>query len=64
MMAVRPKLWRVRVLRQEEAWVDVEAHDRAEAYVEAAKRPRVVNVFPRSAVLVETKLFDQSVVEE
>jgi len=60
----RPKLWRVRVLRQVEAWVDVESIDKIHAEIEARRVPGVVNVFPGSSVLVEHKIFGQSVVED
>ena len=46
MMQQRLKLWRVRVLRQREDWVDVESPDKIHAEIEAGKLPGVVNVFP------------------
>lgn len=46
----RPTIWRVRVSRCIEAFVDVSAHDDAEAEAEAAKVPGVVSVFARSAI--------------
>ena len=64
MMQQRLKLWRVRVLRRREDWVDVESPDKIHAEIEAGKLPGVVNVFPGSAVMVEAKLFDQPTVED
>ncbi len=47
---MRPIVWRVRVKRAIEAWVDVSAHDPAEAELEAAKVPGVLSVFGKSAI--------------
>jgi len=47
---MRPIIWRVRVERKVESWVDVLAHSGHEAEVEAAKVPNVVNVFSQSAI--------------
>lgn len=46
----RPIIWRVRVNRSVEAWVEVQASSGPEAEVEAAKIPGVVSVFGRSAI--------------
>ena len=65
-MAIRPKPWRVRVMRKIEAFVDVEATDVADAETKASHVPGVVHVFPKSAHPVEVKLFPehQAVVED
>ena len=46
----RSPVWRVRVNRSIEAWVDVEATTAAAAEIGAAKVPGVISVFGRSAV--------------
>lgn len=46
----RPVIWRVRVKRAVEVWVDVEAVSRVQAELEAAKVPGVVSVFGMSAI--------------
>lgn len=63
---MRPKPWRVRVMRRIEVFVDVEAIDAEDAERKAIAVPGVVHVFPRSAVFVETKLIpdSQAVVED
>ena len=47
---MRPTTWNVRVKRVEETWVSVSALTAYEAEIEAAKLPRVMAVFARSAV--------------
>ena len=47
---MRPAVWRVRVRRAIEDWVNVEAHDPRQAEVEAAKLFGVVSVFNGSAI--------------
>ena len=46
----RSIVWRVRVNRATEAWVEVQALSAAQAEIEAAKVPGVINVFGRSAI--------------
>ena len=46
----RPVVWRVRVKRATESWVDVLAHDGEQAEAEAMKVPGVMQVFARSAM--------------
>jgi len=46
----RLTIWRVRVRRSVEAWVDVEADTAALAEVEAQKVPGVLSVFGKSAI--------------
>ena len=46
----RPIIWRVRIVRRIEDWVDVLAHDGPGAEAEAAKLPHVVSVFGKSAI--------------
>lgn len=46
----RPIIWRVRVRRAMEVWVDVQAVTGAEAEVEAIKLPGVIGVFGKSAI--------------
>ena len=46
----RSIVWRVRVNRATEAWVEVQASTAGEAEVEAAKVPGVTGVFGRSAI--------------
>ena len=43
-------IWRVRVKRSIEAWVDVEAFNARDAELEAAKVPGVLSVFDKSAI--------------
>lgn len=52
----RIPLWRVRVKRAIEDWVDVEAGSAAEAEVKAAAVPGVLSVFQRSAVRGDLKM--------
>ena len=47
---MRPIIYRVRVRRAVEGWVDVSAHTPAQAELEAAKAPGVISVFPQSAI--------------
>ncbi len=47
---MRPIIYRVRVKRAVEGWVDVSAHTPAQAELEAAKAPSVISVFPQSAI--------------
>jgi hypothetical protein len=64
---MRPKPWRVRVMRKIEAFVDVEATSVADAETKASHVPGVVHVFPQSAhPVVEVKLLPehQAVVED
>lgn len=42
--------WRVRVTRATEEWIDVEAETAEQAEAAAAGIPRVIGVFPRSAM--------------
>lgn len=46
----RPIMWRVRVTRLSEEWVDVSAHDLHEAERMASNLPRVYSVFVGSAI--------------
>jgi len=46
----RSIVWRVRVKRAMESWVEVQALSAAQAEIEAAKVPGVINVFGRSAI--------------
>jgi hypothetical protein len=46
----RLTIWRVRVRRSVEAWVDVEADTGALAEIEAQKVPGVLSVFGKSAI--------------
>ena len=46
----RSIIWRVRVNRATESWVEVQALSAAAAEIEAAKVPGVINVFGRSAI--------------
>jgi hypothetical protein len=52
---MRPVPWRVRVKRAEEVWVDVAAVSAIDAEIEAAKLPRVLAVFNRSAIRADEK---------
>lgn len=45
----RKKPWKVRVRREEEVWVAVEASTPAEAEILAAQLPKVLSVFGKSA---------------
>ncbi|HEY7326904.1 MAG TPA: hypothetical protein VH592_04665 [Gemmataceae bacterium] len=47
---MRPTIWRVRVLRYAEEWIDVQAVTPSEAEIAALGVPRVAKVFPGSAV--------------
>ena len=49
----RPSLWRVRVNRVNEAWVEVDAYSDVEAEAKARSVPGVVSVFGRSAIRVD-----------
>lgn len=44
------KVWRVRVYRKVEVWVDVQADDSTEAEVLAGNLPNVLSVFNKSAM--------------
>ena len=46
----RLTIWRVRVRRSVEAWVDVEADTAALAEIDAQKVPGVLSVFGKSAI--------------
>ena len=46
----RSVIWRVRVRRSIEVWVDVEAVSGVQAELEAAKVPGVLSVFGMSAI--------------
>ena len=46
----RPTIWRVRVVRGREEWVDVLAVNAAQSEIEAGKLPGVISVFGRSAI--------------
>ena len=56
----RVPIWRVRVKRAHEEWVDVEAQTAELAEIEATKIPFVISVFTRSAIPGEQKLFPES----
>ena len=43
-------MWRVRVRRSVEVWVDVQAHSAVEAETGAANLPGVISVFGKSAI--------------
>lgn len=43
-------MWRVRVKRAVEVWVDVQAHTAEQAEAEAVKLPMVISVFGKSAI--------------
>lgn len=43
-------MWRVRIKRAIEAWVDVQAVTAIEAEAEAVKLPGVISVFGKSAI--------------
>lgn len=47
---MRPTIWRVRVRRAIEAWVDVSATSSSQAEIEALKVPGVLSVFGQSAM--------------
>ena len=47
---MRQIMWRVRVKRAVDTWVDVEAHTAADAERAAAELPGIVSVFGRSAI--------------
>ena len=47
---MRPTIWRVRVLRTLEDWVEVPAGSASEAEIDAGKIPGIVRVFGRSAI--------------
>ena len=46
----RLTMWRVRVRRSMEVWVDVQAPTAIDAEVEAVKLPGVISVFGKSAI--------------
>ncbi len=46
----RLTMWRVRVKRAIEVWVDVQAHSAGEAEAGAANLPGVISVFTKSAI--------------
>lgn len=46
----RPIIWRVRVKRAMEVWVDVQAVTAAEAEAKAINLPAVLSVFGKSAI--------------
>lgn len=47
------KPWKVRVRRQIEDWIEIQAFTLAEAEKEAAGRPGVVSIFPGSTILAD-----------
>lgn len=49
-MMPRQLIWRVRVKRAIEDWVDVQAPTAALAELEAAKVPGIISVFGKSAI--------------
>jgi hypothetical protein len=49
----RPTIWRVRVSRCIETFVDVSAVDASQAEAEAIKMPGVVSVFAKSALRID-----------
>jgi hypothetical protein len=55
---LRPCIYRVRVYRKIEDWVEVKAHSALEAETEAYKVPGVLNVFPRSAIMSSNRVED------
>ena len=50
MMGQRPRMYRVRVMRVVETWIDVSAISRAGAELAAASFPGVITVFAKSAI--------------
>lgn len=56
----RIPVWRVRVKRAMEDWIDVEANSAELAEIEATKVPFVISVFHRSAMPGERKLFREN----
>jgi hypothetical protein len=60
MVKKRIPIWRVRVKRAEEVWIDVEAHTAELAEIEATKVPFVISVFHKSAMPGEKKLFREN----
>jgi hypothetical protein len=57
MNRTRIPVWRVRVKKVTEDWIDVEAMTPELAEQEAAKVPFVLSVFPKSAMRGEISLF-------
>jgi hypothetical protein len=60
MVTRRTPIWRVRVKRAVEDWIDVEASTPEQAEIEATKVPFVISVFHRSAMPGEKKLFREN----
>lgn len=56
----RIPIWRVRVKRAHEEWIDIEAATAELAEIEAVKVPFVIAVFSKSAIPGEKKLFPES----
>ncbi len=56
----RIPIWRVRVKRAEEVWIDVEAATAELAEIEAIKVPFVIAVFGKSAIPGEQRLFQEN----
>jgi hypothetical protein len=54
-LSQRPRSWQVRVRRVMEVWINVSAHDKAEAERLAADYPQVMGIFPGSAVRADLK---------
>lgn len=52
----KKKLWRVRVYRKVEDWVEVRADDHMEAERLAGQLPNVISVFGRSAIPADKPL--------
>ena len=55
---MRPCIYRVRVYRKVESWVEVKATSPIEAESEAYKVPGVINVFPKSAIMSSNRVED------
>ena len=55
---MRPCLYRVRVYRKIEDWVEVKATSQLAAETEAYKVPGVLNVFPKSAIMSSNRVED------
>jgi len=46
----KQKLWRVRVMRRAEDWVEIRAESAVQAEQQAATLPFIISVFARSAI--------------
>jgi hypothetical protein len=47
---MRPTMWRVRVKRSVEVWVDVQGISATDAENQAGNLPGITHVFPKSAI--------------